>query len=431
MLGATLVLTGVAPAQVQTNPLLSDMSTRALTMGENSTVLHDQSNIWMFPSRINNYPDLAVAEFGYPDAYVLDDTIADDSPFQRLGVHWKFNEENPWVLATYFHNRAPFDNTFLPIDLPLHGPMVDDEASYSNHRMDLFYGRVLGKNDFGFHFGYVHSSWKLEAPSALDELAYSQYNIDVGLTMAEGALDLAAGVELYSFTDLETQTQDLFYVSADDAKSKGNHALYARCRYFYEYGPTYVFVPHAELALGKYEFQDYDWNSIDDINELDFTRKYTTFDVDVGVGMQYLPITDVIAVLDAGVRTFSVRTETRHTALGNGSPVADTTLEYKETYYALPYFKLGFEADVFQWLYIRLGGTTYWTKATRDNISGDYKVIEKYPYNQLYLGLGFNWKHLHVDCYTDPELFLNGLDFISGSGSDRMNFQMTVWYEMI
>ena len=35
------------------------------------------------------------------------------------------------------------------------------------------------------------------------------------------------------------------------------------------------------------------------------------------------------------------------------------------------------------------------------------------------------------DTYTDPELFLNGFDFISGNGSGDMNFQLSATYEMM
>ncbi|MFQ5500168.1 MAG: hypothetical protein ACE5FH_10910, partial [Candidatus Zixiibacteriota bacterium] len=38
--------------------------TRVRTMGENNMILLDDFNIWVFPSRLMEYPDIAVAEFG-------------------------------------------------------------------------------------------------------------------------------------------------------------------------------------------------------------------------------------------------------------------------------------------------------------------------------------------------------------------------------
>ena len=52
--------------------------TRVLTMGDNNKVLLDEHNIFLFPSRINDYPNLAIAEFsrygsGSEDNFTKDD----------------------------------------------------------------------------------------------------------------------------------------------------------------------------------------------------------------------------------------------------------------------------------------------------------------------------------------------------------------------
>ena len=66
--------------------------TRVRTMGNNNTILVDDNNIWLFPSRLNNYPALAIGEF------------SGNNDFTRFGVHWQFGDDKPWVLATYFDN---------------------------------------------------------------------------------------------------------------------------------------------------------------------------------------------------------------------------------------------------------------------------------------------------------------------------------------
>jgi hypothetical protein len=47
--------------------LLSAMSfatkTRVRTMGENNEILLDEANIWIYPSRLFDYPDVAVGDF--------------------------------------------------------------------------------------------------------------------------------------------------------------------------------------------------------------------------------------------------------------------------------------------------------------------------------------------------------------------------------
>ena len=37
--------------------------TRVKTMGNNNMVLHDEYNIWMFPSTLYDYPEMFVGEF--------------------------------------------------------------------------------------------------------------------------------------------------------------------------------------------------------------------------------------------------------------------------------------------------------------------------------------------------------------------------------
>ena len=65
----------------------SATETRVLTMGENNMVLLDEADIFIFPSRIHDWPNLAVGEFGGGD-------------FTELGIHWKFGtERKPWYLA--------------------------------------------------------------------------------------------------------------------------------------------------------------------------------------------------------------------------------------------------------------------------------------------------------------------------------------------
>ena len=53
-------------------------------------------------------PNIAVAEFcNYGDYYY--ESLADgySQQFYELGVHWEFNEDNPWVLGTYISNEDP------------------------------------------------------------------------------------------------------------------------------------------------------------------------------------------------------------------------------------------------------------------------------------------------------------------------------------
>ncbi|MFQ6008661.1 MAG: hypothetical protein ACE5K8_06885, partial [Candidatus Zixiibacteriota bacterium] len=148
-------------------------NTRVLTMGDNNTILLDEANIWQFPSRINDYPNLAIGEFGQP------------GDFMDFGFHWQFDEDNPWLLGTYLYNSdvvSPPSSPFRSFYGPPYGRFAEfvpfnDFSLMSNQRIDLFYGRRLGANQmpFGFHLGVIHSSQKDDEPLDKDEEGFAIY----------------------------------------------------------------------------------------------------------------------------------------------------------------------------------------------------------------------------------------------------------------
>jgi len=455
--------------------------TRVLTMGDNNNILMDDANIWLYPSRIYNYPDIATAEFSnfYESFPMSDDMVVRDEQITRLGVNWKFGGDNPWVLGTYFHNNETFYKS--QSDYTVH-PYINNISYMPNKRGDFFYGRMLGSYQFGFHFGFVHSSYSEDdgENGNLDEAKFALYNFEFGVTGMNGALDLAAGIEMFTYKNGYTrdinQGQSLpfgdtttVYSVFDTLKADGNMTLSLRGRYMYEYSPTYTFIPHLNFVYGSYKYEDYDRMPKTDTldteipydslkyyynNDLNFTHEYTYTEIDLGVGMQYTPATNVLAVIDFGVKLANLKQERTYNATGNlfyehyvpdpASPgdsiwvKADTTFEYKRNMTYFPYFKVGMEADVFKWLDIRLGATSMWGSTTYeysdyDNkyywTSSNLKNTTKYPWNATYLGLGFNFNRLHIDCYVEPDIVLDGFNFISGE-TNSMNYQLSILYEM-
>jgi len=105
--------------------------------------------------------------------------------------------------------------------------------------------------------------------------------------------------------------------------------------------------------------------------------------------------------------------------------------EDKYNYTSVPYFKLGLDAQVFDWMDVRLGATSFWQwyKDEYNSLTYSSEYKSSYADNQTYLGFGFHWGNLHVDTYTDPQLFLEGFNFISG-GTQNMNFQFSAAYDL-
>lgn len=385
--------------------------TRLLTLGENYTVLVDDYNVWMYPSRVNMYPNIGVGEFA---------RYGDGDNFYQFGVNWKFGEQKPWVLGTYFsdmgatqpsayygqwmYQYGSFDYIASSLNLP------------NNRRIDLLYGRKFGTTNFGFGFGYTNSGWKSEEAADKSEEKFSQYEFTFGLTPENGQWDVAAMLAIGTWTDKNDQ-------GVEETKPDGYNDIQLYGRYFHKINQSFTVVPHAGIWFGKHAQEAFGGDS-----SL-YSSKLTAFEF--GAGLHYQPVTNVLAVLDFGFQTQKI-TEEFTDIDDNGTADSVHTFKYTDTY--IPFWKLGLEGDVFPWLDVRFGAVTNWNNWKYENDRGtapDYKVSASYT--STYLGFGFNWNRLHIDTYTDPELFLKGFDFISGSDGDSgmyMNWQLSVLYEM-
>ncbi len=377
--------------------------TRTVVMGQNNHIMLDDANVWLYPSRINNYPNIATAEanWDYDDMY-------------NVGVNWKFGEENPWVLGTYFSTNGEY----LPISYSgdllgnidyLGGYYYPETAAkqqyitYGTGRsFDLLYGRKLGTFNFGFGFGYNNASVKSEFANDQTEESFSQYTFSLGITPDAGNWDVAAHIAMGSWTDKDAQ-------GADESESDGYSDIALLGRYFHKMNNTVTLVPHAMVGFGS-RGEKYTGVHADDGE--DYKETLTMFEF--GAGINYTPVTNVLALLDFGFSYSKLKAEIE----GGG--------EGSQSYTSLPYWRLGLEGEVFNWLDVRAGATSDWQSYSVEDLSK-----EKYMVNETYLGAGLNFNRLHIDTYMDPEILLDGFNFISGStDQDDLNFQVSVLYEM-
>lgn len=432
-------------------------NTRVLTMGENNEILLDEANIWLYPARIYDYPDLAIAEFkGYSSGFATKGTEqfdGDDYYFHDFGVHWKFGEEKPFVLGTYFSNsqgqtddEAYLGALMLPVglgnsgyDYPskagfydlfpsgLFGQVPDLDyfsTDYTNRRIGLFYGRMLGQQKFGFSFQYLHSSAKYEEDNGNGlederDQSFTRFNFGLGLTDGQGKWDLGANIQFITWTDKVWDfSNDVIY---ERTKPSGNIVFDVNGRYFYQYNSVITFVPHGRIMFGKFESEAY--TAVDDVDA--YVSKYNLLSLQGGWGMNYQPTANMLAVLDFGIAYSKLDEEFTNNDV---DPVEVDEDNVKV--FTLPYFRLGFEGEVFSWMDARFGATSYWRNFEREGIADgatDWKETENGPANMTYLGFSFHWGNLTVDTWSDPELFLEGFNFISGDGQD-MNAGISALY---
>jgi hypothetical protein len=386
--------------------------TRVMTMGENNLVLVDDANIWLFPSRIFDYPNLAVGEFSRQTG----------NDFTQFGIHWKFGSDNPLVVGTYFTDLS---DPALPDNL-LGDDLVawDLLSDFDNRRIDLIYGNELGAYVFGWRISIFHGSAQLDYPDpAINQSreSFGYYDFDFGLTSESGNWDVALNFALGNWTDENALGQA-------ETEPDGFFDFSVLGRYFMERNPSYTVIPHVGFIYNKRGIKEYVVDPDDaDLLVLDQTSKYNVTAFNFGLGTNYTPSRNVLAVCDFGFSYAKWKDEAELEEVG-ARPAG--SFEDTEAFTILPYFKIGLDADVFKWMDIRLGATSFWNNQSIEDKTLNTQEKYKFADNETYLGFGFHWNRLHIDTYTDPELFLDGFNFISGGDVD-MNFGISAIYEMM
>jgi hypothetical protein len=394
--------------------------TRVQTMGNNNEVLLDDANMFQYFSRVNDYSKLALGEFTNGSA---------GNNFNQFGVTWKFgSDENPWVLGTFFHDANVWEPSMASVTPYgasdwFYLPIIDDgdatDDLLPNKRIDLFYGRKLGANPFGFHLGIVNSS-QTGSDSATNGDWFSEgmtkYSIGAGLTLGGGTMDVAAGVDYLTWTDKAWSGTALY----DETKPTGKMSFWASLRKFHQMNPSFTLIPHAMVAIGKGGYERYSFGP-DEL--LDFTYDLKRFGVNVGSGLQWAPTQNATCILDFGFQLDKIT--------GEYTDAVTPANNYKENekVTTLPYFKMGAEGEVFNWLWVRFGSTSYWNKNTYEFEPTQSKWTYNWPENSTYLGLGFVFNRLHIDCNVDPDLFTDGLYFLSGE-NNNMNLNISALYDL-
>ncbi len=403
--------------------------TRTMVMGDNHMVLVDDHNMFMFPGRVNNYPNLALGEFGYGDE------------FYNFGLTWQFNDDNPWVLGTFVSrptgygpvnfsgsDMAKFDEYYYPTA----SPSGDDDLSSTYPRRVLInYGRQLAGQNFGFSLGIARQSWEYDQAEQLADSthvgiaanhanqSFSQYDIGIGMTEAtSGQWDVALHLMMGGWTNEDDSGKSI-------TEPDGFSDITLNARYFWVRNPKVTFVPHITFTTGSRGVTDFnvDLDSAGD----DQSRKWSHTVFDLGFGMHYTPAPNMLAVLDIGVSS----EKTKYEQTGAGYAIAFRG-EFTNTEFILPYLKIGFEGEVFSWMDFRAGATTHmWSSKDKSESDWGPDYMYNTPSNATYMGFGFHWGRLYLDTYSDPELLMRGPDFVSGDydGGD-MNWMVSLTYEM-
>jgi hypothetical protein len=230
-------------------------------------------------------------------------------------------------------------------------------------------------------------------------------------------------------------------------KNDGSHAMQVALRYWHNYSERAALIPVARIVsysnAGKWSsnstYMEYEtedtlrsntrqtWS-----NHADSTYKLTATDVRLGLGHNWKPIEDVLAIFEVGVSLHGEKTESSrhwtssydsvHTVAETGATEekhrsTDSTRSFssKMTMNSLPYWRLGFETNIFPWLSGRLGAERRWVSRTWDKVSF-YRPENKgtYSLTSTYLGATAHWHRLVLDLLVEPNFMGSGPNFISG-----------------
>jgi hypothetical protein len=419
----TLLLVAAMALLLSTTSLATE--TRVLTMGDNNAIMIDDANIWLFPGRLLDYPNLAIGEFDSSD------------DFAKMGVHWKFGTDNPWVVATYIATTpselasnlyggatAETFTRFTTLPDPTH-----------MRGADLMVSHEFFNWNWGLHFSGRGTALERDDSGSKMRESFDAFLIDLGISEPLGKWDFGLGLHFGSWKDKDAD-------GAVETEPDGYTDYSILYRRFYDINPTWDLVPHIGLVYSKHGETDHLVDGDIDTRG-DLTTKSEAFDFALGLGFRYTPAPNVFAVIDfTGVR--SVQTQDRSWTADAGVVVTgDPALnvpgsdEAKQTE-LMGVWRIGVEGDVFKWLTIRLGavgrGITYQDEYPDYPIGGTPFIAvdkEHYNANDTYLGFSFHWDRLYIDTHTSPQLITDGLNFISGSDDARdMNFRVSVLYEM-
>jgi len=407
--------------------------TRVLTMGDANNIVKDEANIWIYPSTINFYPDVFYGEFGGDSYYYAGKDYGMDYNFRKAGLHMKFGEdnENPFVLGVYLSDQPYYHDILYSYG---YGYGYWDKDVYygtASHKIDLFFGWYLSEIPWGFHIGYYGESMEYESEYWEDdqyEESVSRYEFSFGGTLMEGKLDLGLGVAFTSWTD---KYWDDSYTDAmaDMTEPDGNMDFYLSVRYFTDPIGRLVFVPHFGFWYSKQAItqNDYDGDSWAAYYNVEW--KQTAFDL--GVGTNYNVTDDILIVTDFGFQYWKESDDYSY------PDYPDWISEEDYSWTTLPYFHIGMDAKIFNWLDFRAGAKTWWDmykyeytyQYDEESDVHDETYKHSYASTDFYLGVGFNWNNLTLDCTLDSEFLEQGPYFISGDNEvDEMFERITLKY---
>ncbi|HEY3296803.1 MAG TPA: hypothetical protein VGL38_15335 [bacterium] len=359
--------------------------TRVVGLGGLNTnyIIKDASNPQIWPQLIADWPNLAGAEFNnatgtwdFNKAYL-------NYSFPNASVLQVSLDKLPGINSMFFNSPGYTQLTTVP---NISDPTSNTPAS----KLSLTWGMPWNGMKVGAALNISQHSFKDNATPA-NELKASAIGINLGGSFLENKLDAAIGFETVSGSVKPGNN------GSGEDKTDGSMAINVAGRYWWMYAEKLALVPNVRFLTLKDAAKGANGDK----------RTFTTTDIKLGVGHNWTPVENALAIFEFGIdmNTFENKTE----------PNGGTAATVKNTNNALPYWRIGFETKVFDWLNGRLGAERNWVAQKQDNGAAP-AVSPEAGFSQTftYLGATAYWNRMIFDVQVDPNFILNGPYFISG-----------------
>ena len=355
--------------------------TRVTTMGEADNIVKDEANVILYPSTILQYPKLVGAE-------------VKGGELSNFYGHMALSEDpdSPIAMGLYFQTY----NDPFPYGTP--GGWVQ---SLDNTRLRWIGGMKMGTMPIALGLMYDQASRKTDEPGDQTEQSFFRFGAILGVTFVE-KLEVAGELKFASWANKDA-------TGADITEPTGDLYLAFRARYWMDPMNKWTLVPHFGFDLLGEGYKDPVSN-----DEWTFAR----VNIDLGLGVNYDAAQDVLMVGDFGFKIAAQNYKYE--------PTTGTSTEDKTGTLVLPYFRLGLDAMVFNWLDLRGGVISQWIMETNEP-GPNQKTTQSNASTSTYLGAGFHWGKFMIDTEVNPQFLENGPYFVSGESTD-LNWMVSLVY---
>lgn len=346
--------------------------TRVMTMGEVDHIIKDDNNIWAFPQTLLLYPDRMVADIMGSNMY-------------QLGAHY----EMPCCAMAMYFGKTILVNEYAPNVPDVNG----NPQMGADQKIDLFIAKELGMMPLGLKFSLYGNSYTRDYSNPTDKTTMS--TMGMGITLGGTFMDNLEGFfvfETYSWTNEDA-------AGAVVTEPSGNSNIEFGIRYWKELSSEYTIVPYFGLRMAKIGMKDNPGN--EEIQSM--------MTIMVGFGDNIMIDDNVMVVNDIGIEYTSGTKEM--------TPAVGTATEDKMSSTAIPYFRIGMEADISSKVDVRFGAVKKWAGASTEADNGN-KDSWGFADTEIYLGAAVHYGNLDIDAAIDPGFLTRGPYLLSGQSGD-------------